>query len=57
MGTDDEDLEENQECIIGYWKKMMDIVAESLPYLMVVWKTGFVSDFQVFKVQSVFLFA
>lgn len=56
MGTDDEDLEENQECIIGYWKKM-DIVAESLPYLMVVWKTGFVSDFQVFKVQSVFLFA
>lgn len=56
MGADDENLEENRECVIGHWKKK-DIVAESLPYLMVVWKSGLVSDFQVFKVQSGFLFA
>ena len=56
MGTDGEDLEDNQECIIGSWKKR-DIVAESLVCLMVVWKTELVSDFQALKVQSGFLFA
>lgn len=45
IGTDDEALEENKECITGYWRKR-DTVVESLAWLVVVWKIELVSDFQ-----------